>query len=370
MKIGRKVFGKDSILLLILAVILIQVVPAAASPTGAVTGKFGTTVAPEVGDVSVYYVADPGSTPIGDSDVAATSLMPLQVYDIKVTVTDADTIDDLDQLVLKLWYDEYGNRTDESSHFDPITGGDPKSKAIITWTKSGGDAAIDATSDAGDGITAWSLVDSDLPEAGDFTGTSFDFIFRVQIGKVANYTAEGSKWQIAARVSDAGGLKDYMYYEAVPSTPGLRMEWYGEVEVPDAHEVVWSGLNAGGDFGDAQARTQAFTDQNSITYISNGYYREQVKAANEWTSGEDTATLTADAAGPQEFALRIDAYYEYDEQSATTVGTDFAPIAQYFQPTSEEGKDRYDYWMYIKLNSGFKWGVYSGSITFGISNML
>ncbi len=364
-----KSFKKCSALLLALFMLAAIFSPAVfASATGEITGKFGTTTAPVVTEILIHNAAVE-ALPTTTTVVTA-SLTPQQEYDIKVTVTDADNINELNNLVVKLWHDETGSAyvdTDFNSKTD-----DAQTAAIITWTRSGNTAALTP------GETTWSLVGSTLPEV--FTETSFTFIFRVKIGKVATATTDNAKWQIAAKATDAGSLTGYRVY-SVESTYGLPMAWYGETQVPGNHEVNWGSVSAGINFDVENAKQQVFSEEESnvINFIANGNYGEQVKAATSWAkaSGDGPATVTrnADAGAENTFALAVDINETYDAGTAKIL-----PASADFESTStritgtqtpETGQNQDDYYMFIKLNESFAAGnpsAYSGAITFGIYN--
>jgi hypothetical protein len=360
-----KSFKKCSTLLLAIFMLATIISPSVfASQTGAITGKFGTTTAPVVTEILIHNAAAE-ALPTTTTVVPA-SLTPQQEYDIKVTVTDTDTIDELNNLVVKLWHDSDGNAHVESD-FNSKTA-DTQTAAIITWTRSGNTAALTP------GDTTWSLVGSTLPTA--FEGTSFTFVFRVKIGKVATATTDNAKWQVAAKATDAGSLNGYRAYN-VSETYGLPMDWYGETTVPQDHEVVWGSLTSGINFNADNAKQRVFSgvDSNVISFIANGNYGEQVKAATSWTKvgGGDPVIRNADAEAENTFALAVDVVDTYDAGTAKTLSAsaDFSTT----QPrttgvqTTEAGQNKDDYYMFIKLNSSFPTGsVYSGAITFGIYN--
>lgn len=360
---------KSTAILLALLMLAAIFSPAVFANPGEITSKFGTTTAPEVTELSVHDL--PGEEdPLG-SGAAATGFTPQQEYDIKVTVTDADTIDELSTLVVKLWHDESGSNHDVAD-FNGVTES-ASDGAVITWTRSGTTVALTP------GETTWSLVDSTLPTV--FEGTSFTFVFRVKIGKVATETTGDAKWQVAAKAIDQGSLTGYLAH-SVESTYGLPMAWYGETLVPENHEVNWGSVSAGINFDADNAKQRVFSGEESsvITFIANGNYGEQVKAATEWTkttSGDGPASVTRndDAGSADTFALAVGINDTYTAETAKTLpdSVDFGdtPTRGTGVQTAETGQNQSDYYMFIKLNQSFADGnpsAYSGAITFGIFN--
>lgn len=369
----RKQDLRKTLALVLAIVFLISLVPAtvfADEPeehqSGEITGQFGTTTAPEVTSIVIHNEG---------TEVVPTDLTPQQQYDIKVNVTNEDDIDELDELVVKLWFDSPGNAYEEGD-FDSATA-DAQEVAVITWERSGNTAALTP------GDTSWSLDDQTLPESVDFDGTSFEFVFTITIGKVAKETAtQDNKWQLAAKVTDQGSLDHYLAY-SVGEEYGLGMNWYGEIEVPDAHQVNWGSIPAGIDFDhvDAVKRVVSGESDEIITFIANGGYQEQVKADTTWNrasgDGPTEVTRNTDAAAENTFALAIDTTDTYDGEaegsSILLAADDFigfrggAPKSA----TNEAGDEVSDYYMFIKLSDPFAAdnpSSYSGGITFGITN--
>ncbi len=351
---GTRVFNKSITILLTLIVAMVLTVPVFAD--GEVTGTFGTTVAPTISSVTVYDAG--GTTP-------QTSLTPTTSYDIHVTVNDGDGLGELDNLVVKLYADTTGEMSSEyyaEANFD-ATSASAQTAAVITWTESTNTASLDAG-----GSTSWSLDSSTLPASADIDGsedpTSFEFIFRVTIGKAASET-DGYyyEWYAAADISDSGSLSGYAYYATA-----MSMNWYGEIAVPESHTVDWGSLAPGITYTNEDAQ-EALGD--TINYVANGAYAYTVKSSTVWTAADlSEVALDVDLTSDTDhFALKAygDDVYESAVQldaagSAVNLGTAASG-------TTETGTDVASHNLWIALADTMTSSkVYSGTITYGIVN--
>ena len=354
----EKLINKSIVLIFTLLLVFGLTVPVFAD--GEVTGTFGTTEAPQISSLVVY---DAGTT-----DVAA-SLTPTQQYDVSITVTDADGIGELDNILLRFWYDFSGSGAEYTrGDFDAATMIANNARIQFTWNRDTNTAAMY------DGFsgTTWQLVSSTLPDGAfldNSENTSFTFVFRVQISKVAVEAINGNVWQIAALVTDSGEMTAYLHNGG--GTPGVPCSWYGEISVPDSYTVDWGNIPPGIDFSNASARE--FVD-GVINFKANGNYSKQIKSGTSWTrsGGGDPAVLSNDAGSANTFALK--ALLAPDDYS-TAVGIpatgDFVSLDDTGTYTLEVGDETFqvmDQNLYIKLNDTFNQGIYSGTLTYGIAN--
>lgn len=368
---------------------------ARAEQTGEVTGIFNVATAPEITSISVK--------PYGGSE-EATSLTPMQKYDITVEVSSSNTINDLSMLKVALWYDEDGNDYGEAK-FDEvsanltfheegkmISGADQQKYSTIFWDR---DNVLECPWDRDDPnkpyfndremTFRWVLEGYSVPEQeSDFENETFSFEFTVRISRVALKTYEDAKWQVAAKVFNQSELEDYLVYSAgSPDIYGLTMNWYGQVSVPSDHIVDWGKLQAGIDFDDEAARQRVFDQPKNMTVYANGYYGRQVKADTEWHNiddGEPSSVMrTENAEDENTFALRIrpsvgHGGQEYKAEDAISLPLSvedeekFVTLLENLEATERLGIPVSDDHMYIKLNETFPSATYSGNITFGIFN--
>ena len=345
--------------LLCLGLLLLTATPVFADD-GDVTGSFGTAGAPEITSILIH---DTGTTD------EPGSLTPMQTYDIKVTLSKAQGLGELDNLVIKLFADTAGNGLDQytESNFDAATA-DLTSTAVITWSKSTNSAAL-----AAGGSESWALGTATLPSAGDIDGeddpTSFTFVFPLTIGKIARETdGDYYEWYLAAKATDASALSQYGYFES--TVPYKTMNWYGEMIVPDDKVIDWGGLPAGTLSTDDRASERL---SFGMRYIANGAYRMTVKTDTTWTAdpvGSVTLTENLQPTGLDEFYLR--AHYMDSYAQGVTLDADGQPVnmnAMGGASPSETGNVSANEHLWIALSTNMTIGrVYSGAIYYGIVN--
>ena len=301
--------------------------------------------------------------------------MPQQEYDLEISLFDLAE-DGLDNLELKMWFDETGEGVMES-RFNDIDEYDGQKSIAIRWNKEDG-AVLDSADDTWellleDGAVldsaddTWELlledsVISDVEEMEESDILEYEFVFRVKIGKVARMTTDSSKWQTAFVVND-GEVYDYHKHG---NGVGLDMEWYGEVESPD--QVQWGNIRAGIDYDDFGAKQRI----GEIKYISNGDYLEQVRFGSNWSSseGESEAVLVQEPVNDNEFSLKINSIDALDTAKQIPSDGSFLAIDGVNEPTDHNGAIKDEYHVYINLSDVFDAGYYTGNITFGIANGL
>jgi len=349
-------------------------------PPNAMDGQIVTISAPEfTGDgIQVLTVDDKDSTPMGDGTVLAEndSMTPMLYYDIKVPVAELDTIADIKQLNVKLWCDTTGSTVPMESEFTDMAttlGSDTTEIFEITWN---GDAPTEVTTDSYG--TLWEVYDSVLPDSNDRQGTSFTYIFRVKVSKVAKEATTTPRWWCGSTVID------YSDKSAYDTSTKMQMNWYGETIVPESHMVFWGGVPANTDYADSHAKVRVFSgvDDEDITYICNGDYLNGIKSSAAWPRSAGTYTaitqiLRSDAtAVDNSFVLRFGlddtndgAYVEGNTGVLPANEDNYYDFATDGVATDESGVSRSDYYMYIATGAVFPTGdTYDGSITFNIAN--
>ena len=327
-------------LLLAIATMISPVVPAFAATTAPITGTFTINAAPSVDAVTM----------------ADTSLTPQSNHVITVDVSDADSIDDISQLVLKLWYDTDGGTVSETE-FNNATA-NAQTAAVLTWTKSGQSAVAPVLTPAG---TTWSLVSYTVPSTpAHFSGTSFQWSFTIKVGKVATETNGLDRWQAAAKATDLAGASDFNY-DATNAT----MNWYGEISGLTSVTVDWGTVAPGLPFNGPGSQQSIGA---TAVYIANGAYDQKVKSDATWLGNTYTATLdpTGATASNNEFALKADDTATY--ASAVLVDTVGVTINDTGVQTTEIGDSVANNTLWLKLASSFDKDTYSGTITYIIAN--
>jgi len=333
---------RRTISILVALVLMLALVPSTAvlaAESGSSTGSFSVGgAAPHVTDLEVY--SDAGLTTV------AAHMTPQVLYYVKVTATDPNTLNDIKEIKLKVYYDASATHPDEST----ITTGHEQTAGIFTWTKAGSTWEV-----AAGGGVSWAVV-SGSSVTPTMTASTGDWVFAIKLGKVATETISPAVWNMHARATDNADLTAGRYLD------DKHVMWYGEVQI-STPTVDFGEVPLGSGFG---------TDVNKVTgvsakFVSNGDYHTNVKSAATWTGTSNNATLdpAGDCVNPNEFALKC--YHSDTYGSAYLVdatGVDCRDGAQ----TLETGDSITTGTFWLKISAVFPTDSYSGSITFTIVN--
>lgn len=348
----------------IIVLALLLVLPALALAEDNVTGKFGIAHAPVVENIEVY--TDEACTEV------ATSLTPQQTYYIKIDVSDADGIDTVVGLEVRLWYDVDGKIT-ESIMMDSSQIPYPDKGFVFSCYSLNGTIYIPFNKGS------WDVGEAVIEPQSETTAS---YTIPVTIGKLAmETTTEEDAWMIGVYAKDEldtpeDPFQGEAYYKN-GDIDGLPMNWYGEILVEENTEVDWGDIPGGIKYSHDKSR-QGLTGK--ISYLSNGTYGEQVKAAEEWdlVDGEGFASRVVDNPTVEDtFSLKVGKTQDHSAAKTLNASEDvFISIhegnerAKYVGTTveGEEVPNSADYNLFIELASEFTVGTYSGSITFGIRN--
>jgi len=282
---------------------------------------------PTVDDVELY--SDSAMSTV------ANEMTPQAEYYLKVTVNDANGVDNIAEVKAKIYYDSAGSNPDESG----FTTGNNQTCAILTWNTTGW--SIDAGAS-----TSWGLITGDCSKPS--TGTGGDWKFAFKPGKVAT---ESTDWDLHGRGTDNATLTAGRYCY------NKTMNWYGEITVGTS-TVSWGTVSPG-----CSNETSPVVN---ITYICNGNYTEQVKTSQKWTSASGNLTLnTTGSPGTGEFSLKADddATLADAVQVLSASYTTFDTGTQ----TTESGNVENNNHLWLSLGSGIPVATYSGTIYFGIA---
>jgi hypothetical protein len=278
-----------------------------------------------------------------DRTTPVTAMDPQIEYALKVTVSDADTLTDLNTVQVTVFYDSDG---DDDPGDVPVSG-DTQRAAILTCQV--GDTPIWSIDPAAN--TTWVLVESNCTEP-SLAGTSGDFWFHFKPGKVAT---EAEDWDVYAVADDGHGTPATHY-----AGHDYDMNWYGEIAI-NTGDVDWGTVSLGSDF-DANAQTGI-----SVTHICNGDYDQRVKSDSPWIGGAFSATLNdTGSPGPGEFSLRAnDVNYLGSSILCTTVFKAFDSGSQ----TGESGNVEAANTLWLKVGAtGIPDVTYGGTVYYEISH--
>jgi len=306
--------------------------------------------------LKIYDIRIEGSytpLPTVGEPVVTSPMTPQSQAWVNVTITDNNTLSDLSNVTTVLFYDADGSYTNPGASPDP----DTQTLAIMTWYASNDTFTIKSGSPS-----TWSINNTTSTHPA-LTGTTGDWKFSFQPGKVATETVAPAKWFAKVTATDAASASGSNNNSATGST----MNFYGEINVNTATV----------DFGTV-ARGSAFADNAKtadVANIANGNYNENAKTDNgtagcgHWdnTTAINVTLNTAGTPGVGEFSLAVDDTITL--ASSVNMTTDYQAINSAGVLTSEDGYPSGDHGLWLAMGpAGIPAGVYNGTIYFQIAN--
>lgn len=299
-------------------------------PDDDVSGSFTTAnVAPKVGDITI----------------SPTSMTPQQEWTvITVPVKDKNTLADINEVHVEVFYDSAGNNPGAPGSADVQT------CAILTWKRGASPEWTIAP-----GSTTWAIDISGCSKSDDGLGSGH-WVFSFKVGKVATESPGGADWDIYAKATDADSATGDKYLR------DIEMNWYGEITASTS-DVTWTDVEPGTGFADDVNEQGGI----KVNYIANGKYDEQVKSSDTWTGVSYKAKFdaTGDCKKANEFSLMAnDTDYFKNAEQVNTTGVTIDNGSQ----TDESGNDEKDNTLWLKLADVFAHDTYEGTITYIIAN--
>jgi len=289
--------------------------------------------------VEVTYSVNVAPT-VGTITISPSSMTPQEQWtNITVPVTDSDTLADVNEVYVEVFYDSAGN--------DPTAPGtaDVQTCAILTWTRGGSPVWFLAPAS-----TTWQINTGGC-SAGSDSATTDNWVFSFKVGKVATHSPGSDDWDIYAKATDSISQTGDNYLRDV------EMNWYGEITV-ETSTVSWGIVSPG-----CSNETSPVVN---ITYICNGNYAEQVKTSQNWTSASGNVTLnTTGNPGTGEFSPKAD-----DDDTLTDAVQVLSASYTTFDTgtqTSEAGNPENNNHLWLSLGLDIPVDTYSGTIYFGIA---
>lgn len=315
--------------------LLFSLAPAVWAAEDTVPGSFTPiNTTPTVSALEIY--SDPELTS------AVTNLTPQVMYFVKVTAGDGNTINDIDEIEVQIFYDAAAS--------DPAAPGvaDTQTCAIFTWDKDGGGS--EWTVDAGT-PTSWAITAGNCTIPDPMTASSGYWVFGVTPGKVGTESVGAPNWDVYAKATDGGGNGDAY-------TRDKEILWYGEITT--SATAAFGSVNAGTGFADNVNEEGSI----SVTYTSNGNYEQQVKSDASWAGAGNTANYDATGAcdDGQEFSLM--AFISDTFGSAVQVDTSGVTLDNTGTITGETGNVEAANTLWLKLAAIFVEDTYNGNITY------
>lgn len=308
----------------------------------------GANVAPTITSVALKDSTDTGTD----------AMVPQQEYHLEVVASDQNTIEDIAEIKVTIYYDSsVGAGTPGSSW-------DADENAIFKWTPAGG-----WTMENGGATTTWALVSANCSSPSDMTLTSGTWKLAFKPGKLAKAAGgtDTDEWVCHVVVKDAGGLT------ASGSDAGNSMAAYIEIAT-DPATISFGEVSPGGTMA-----IQNPTDHILTTKVTtNKAYNLAVQASSPWSAGADKTMALNGSGNPgnREFSLAIDDEGDasgnpVSPQWISTSSAQITDMSGLAAPTTDagasEGTADKDFYMQVKLGNVLP-GTYSGTITFTASN--
>jgi len=279
---------------------------------------------------------------VGTIATSPSSMTPQEQWtNITVPVTDNDTLADVNEVHVEVFYDSAGN--------DPSAPGmaNVQTCAILIWTRGGSPVW-----DIAPASTTWAINAAGCSNGTDSLTTD-NWVLSFKVGKVATQSPGSDDWDIYAKATDSVSQTGDNYLRDV------EMNWYGEITV-NTTSVDWGIVSPG--------CSNNISPVVNITYICNGNYIEQVETENAWngTGANQTTLNTTGAPGPGEFSLKADDddTVEGAVQVLSASYTTFDTGTQ----TTEAGNPENNNHLWLSLgDSNIPFDTYSGTIYFGIA---
>jgi hypothetical protein len=339
--------------LVILALLLASVPMAVYGASGGVTGSGkGGNTAPTVDAVTLVE---------SGNDNEVTAMTPLTTYRVKVTASDINTINDIQEIEFHIYYSSDGSNWDADA------------LGIFKWTKSGDVWSMEN----GGAITSWSVVGASCISPSVYTSTTGDWYLAFKPGKLAQAVV-GQTWYASATAYDENKNGSGAW------ATGSSMSAYNEIALSASSITFGDNLT-----GIEPGATGYITDtgDNSITteVLTNQQYAVSVYTTANWSDGGSnqialSETIDLPPSGSGEFTLIIDDEEQGEPgdpktktQAVTTADTTVNGLGTLSRVSTNAGADEVtsDTPLYMALGfslNGINEVDYSGTITFTITN--
>jgi len=258
---------------------------------------------------------------------------------ITVPVEDGNTLADVDEVTVKLFYDSVGTDPSEAGF-----SADVQTCAILTWTRGGTPEWTIAP-----GSTTWAINTTGCSKPAD-SATQGNWVFSFKVGKVATHSPGTDDWDIYAKATDTASNTGEDYLRDV------EMNWYGEI-TENTVSVDWGIVALGSGFTDDTTNRVNV----SVTYICNGNYNKQIKTSSPWGTSPTVTLNPSGTPGASEFSLKADD--DLTLAGAVLVSTSYTTFGTGIQ-TDESGVTETSNGIWLKTGpSAITGGVdYNGTI--------
>ncbi len=252
---------------------------ASASSEASSGGQFSIgAVAPEVTSIT-FYNANKSST--------VTAAVPQNKYWIEIGVSDANSIDDISNITVYLYY-----TTNSSSQGAIPASVSPSDFVILKYVRTAysgqpGTWAFYYSNGTkiGTSFGTWEIVNQSDPS--DWGATTGTFGVEIVVGKTAHEANDGivaGDWEVLVKAVDNEGLVGNN------SAYGYAVDWYGEIWV--TNDFTFGTVKPGTSNNPINSTSSGHAGYLDVYVVSNGNYDINVKTNATWVGANTKASLT------------------------------------------------------------------------------
>ena len=332
--------------------LLMGLVPAVAYAATA-TGSFGTNnAAPNITSVTLQQ---------SDKTNTTSSMTPLTAFDVEIQAGDANTINDITQIDITLFYENDGNHNTV-----PAGAWDCDQEAIYQWSKTG-----NWTMQNGGATTTWTITTASCDNTSDMTATSGEWNLYFTPGKLAEKAdgATTNAWNIRVNITDAQGATANMtaYNNSMGTYSSLAL---------NTSTVDFGAMATGA----TQAIQTPDTHYITLQAICNNVFSLKANSSATWTAaGSKTVTLDVDGT-PASHYFSLNQSNTGDGSGHPNGSTQWITATSAIiighstdartetAPSASEARNDSNMYMDCILGTGIAVGTYSGTLTYTITS--
>jgi len=279
-------FSFIAVLALFITMVSLQGISITASTDGEIDGELTSSNYNNRASVTGFTLLD-SEGQVNDAEV----LNPNTSVTAQVTISDPDSIADLNSVKFYFYYDETSHTTAGGLNLNLSAVTDATgSQFVAEWTRDS--EAISVVS--GGATFTWLLNSFTAPSiTADYEGTDFTFEINFRISKVAPFT-QVDDWFFGTVINDGResldstsdplDVIDKALLIGTGSTEGdpssFDMAFYGEIDLSQTN-ISWSGVRAGDDFSNTPTSSAVLSQTK---YISNNNFQTNIKSSEVWNA--------------------------------------------------------------------------------------
>jgi hypothetical protein len=347
--------------LMVVALSLMAVPGVKAGTEASSSGQFSIgAVAPQINKVTFYA---------SDHTTEVTAATPTNAYWIDVQVTDLNTMDDIKEITIWLYYGT------NSSQLSPIPAGNvnPQTYVILKYERTPfsdkpGQWAFYYANGTKIGTTfgTWKIVNQSDPATWDQSVGTFSV--EIVVGKVAHEANDGKvagDWNFQVKVTDNEGLQSNTY-----TGYGYTMNWYGEIWVTQTFAFGTVNPNSTNN-----KLTSPQTGYLDVYVVSNGNFDVNVKGDENWTGVNNSSRVVKlVTTNPGDKQIRIKINSINDPTSAGAITTTYTVWLNDQSGPTQDGSAangngaHFTAYLWLDVGTNIDQDTYVGHVYFQVTN--